>query len=251
MEWLRVVVQFCQLSLVVQLSADHFLRIDYTAISTIGSRHTDMTPQNALLKWLARLLLGLLLHTGSALSAPFAADKLVVSARSQIGVTLLYDPSYRQLAYPMGDVPIQFGVCTDVVIRALRGQGIDLQALVHADMRAHFAEYPKNWGLKRIDRNIDHRRVPNLQRYFIRQNWQLKLPSDKKAEAIDALLPGDFITWMLPGNLPHIGIVSDRFERTGARRLVIHNVGMGAQEEDVLDEWPMTGHYRVSKEVPR
>lgn len=197
-----------------------------------------------ILKLLLGCLLGLVLQAANA--ASFSTEKLIASARSQIGVTLLYDPSYRQLAYPMGDVPIQVGVCTDVVIRALRGQGIDLQALVHADMRAHFAEYPKTWGLKRTDRNIDHRRVPNLQRYFIRQKWQLKLPSDKKAAAIDALQPGDFITWMLPGNLPHIGIVSDRFERSGVRRLVIHNVGMGTQEEDVLESWPMTGHYRAA-----
>lgn len=200
-------------------------------------------------KLLLGCVLGLVLHAASA--ASFSTEKLIASARSQIGVTLRYDPSYRQLEYPMGDVPIEFGVCTDVVIRALRGQGIDLQALVHADMRAHFAEYPKNWGLKRTDRNIDHRRVPNLQRYFIRQNWQLKLPTNIKAAAIDALLPGDFVTWMLPGNLPHIGIVSDRFERNSLRRLVIHNVGMGTREEDVLDEWPMTGHYRMPKEALR
>ena len=198
----------------------------------------------------SRLMFGgmlLLLSFASANAAPFSVQKLVESARGQIGVTLLYDPSYRQLDYPMGDVPIQFGVCTDVVIRALRSQGIDLQALVHADMRISFAEYPKIWGLKRTDRNIDHRRVPNLQRYFVRQKWQLKLPSHAKAAAIDRLMPGDFVTWMLPGNLPHIGIVSDRFDPSGARRLVIHNVGMGTQEEDVLEAWPMTAHYRIVK----
>ncbi len=202
-------------------------------------------------KLILSALFWLVLQISGATAAPFSPEKLITDARTQIGVTLRYDPSYRKLAYPMGDVPMHSGVCTDVVIRALRGQNMDLQALVHTDMRANFAEYPKIWGLKRVDQNIDHRRVPNLQRYFTRQKWQLKLPNDPKAGKLDAWLPGDLITWMLPGNLPHIGIVSNRFNGSGERRLVIHNVGLGTQEEDVIDEWKVTGHYRVIKKALR
>ncbi|MFD0726126.1 DUF1287 domain-containing protein [Lysobacter brunescens] len=162
----------------------------------------------------------------------------VAAARRQIGVTLLYDPAYVVLPYPGGDVPESRGVCTDVVIRALRAEGIDLQKTVHEDMRAHFDLYPKKWGLRRPDRNIDHRRVPNLQTWFARQGWSLT-PSQSAA----AYKPGDLVTWMLPGNLPHIGIVGDR---TSSRDvpLIIHNIGSGTREEDILFAYPITGHYR-------
>jgi len=159
---------------------------------------------------------------------------LVSAARAQLGVTTIYDPAYVRLDYPLGDVPRERGVCTDVLIRALRTQGVDLQVLVHEDMHRHFSVYPKNWGLKRTDRSIDHRRVPNLQTFFVRQNWLAQGP----------VIPGDFITWMLPGNLPHIGIVSERLTADGKRRLILHNVGQGVREEDVLEAWPRTGHYR-------
>jgi len=177
--------------------------------------------------------------------AQFSASVLVSAARSQIGITTGYDPRYQRLDYPNGDVLISSGVCTDVVIRGLRHQNINLQQLVHEDMRAHFAEYPKLWQLKRPDKNIDHRRVPNLQRYFIRQGWALKLPSNKQAHAVDMFMPGDLVTWMLPGNLPHIGIISDKKTFFGNRYLVLHNVGQGTQEEDALGSWPQTGHFRV------
>lgn len=169
--------------------------------------------------------------------ASLTTPPLVRHARSQVGKTLHYDPAYTTLAYPGGDVPIERGVCTDVVIRALRPLGLDLQKAVHEDMRAHFAAYPKHWGLKRPDRNIDHRRVPNLQRWFERHRW-----SQPVTQTASDYRAGDLVTWMLPGNLPHIGIVSDR--RTGTRPLIIHNIGRGAKEEDVLFAWPVTGHYR-------
>jgi uncharacterized protein YijF (DUF1287 family) len=159
---------------------------------------------------------------------------LVAAARSQVGVTLIYDSGYQKLAYPLGDVPIERGVCTDVVIRAFRGQGIDLQALVHEDMKRNFKAYPQSWGLKRPDTNIDHRRVPNLAAYFTRRGMALE-PNDYRA--------GDIVTWMLPGNLPHIGIVSDRIAASG-RPLMIHNIGAGAAEEDMLTAYPITGHFR-------
>jgi len=183
------------------------------------------------------LLLGLLLP----LHADTAA-KIVASARQQVGVTKVYDPAYVSLPYPKGDVPQDRGVCTDVIIRALRtALSQDLQQLVHDDMKANFSAYPKLWGLSRTDANIDHRRVPNLRAYFKRRGMQLPLP---KPGDFSALRPGDFITCTVPPNLPHIMIVSDRKSADTNRPLVIHNIGAGAQEEDVLAEYPVTGHYR-------
>jgi uncharacterized protein len=195
--------------------------------------------------WRAFVFCVLLLAAQTSIAGGFSAKQLVLIARAQIGVTTGYDPSYRRLKYPGGDVPMASGVCTDVVIRALRTQGIDLQQLVHVDMQKHFAQYPKIWGLKRPDAHIDHRRVPNLQRYFVRRGWALKSANAAKKRAEDALQPGDLITWMLPGNLPHIGIVSDQRSLWSGRFLVLHNVGRGTQEEDVLEDWPQTGHYRI------
>lgn len=170
-----------------------------------------------------------------------ASIKLVNAARSQVGKTLRYDGSYQTLDYPNGDVPLESGVCTDVVIRALRsGLNLDLQKLVHEDMKANFSRYPKNWNLKRPDKNIDHRRVPNLKTYFKRKGYSLPLsknPSDYK--------PGDLVTCTVPPNLPHIMIISDRSNATG-QPYVIHNIGLGAQEEDRLFEFKITGHYRLA-----
>lgn len=164
---------------------------------------------------------------------------LAGAARKQVGVTVSYDPAYVRLSYPGGDVPASRGVCTDVVIRALRTQRIDLQQRVHEDMRAHFAKYPQTWGLRGPDRNIDHRRVPNLQTWFDRQGWSL--PATSRAADYRA---GDLVTWMLPGNLPHIGIVSDRRTTAGGTPLIIHNIGRGTREEDILFDHKITGHYR-------
>jgi uncharacterized protein len=163
------------------------------------------------------------------------ASELVAAARDQVGRTLIYDPRYEKLAYPMGDVPILRGVCTDVVVRAFRGLGIDLQALVHEDMKRNFKLYPQSWGLARPDANIDHRRVPNLATYFKRRGMALET-ADYRA--------GDVVTWMLPGNLPHIGIVSDTVDQASGRPLMIHNIGAGAAEEDMLTHYPITGHFR-------
>jgi uncharacterized protein YijF (DUF1287 family) len=166
-------------------------------------------------------------------------DALVVAAREQVGVTLGYDPAYRRLSYPNGDVPLATGVCTDVVIRALRQQGLDLQQAVHQDMRANFRLYPKNWGLSRPDSNIDHRRVPNLMTWFKRQGWALPLGQDA-----ERYRPGDIVTWDLGGGLTHIGIISDRQAGSGVP-LVLHNIGRGTQEEDILFSFKITGHYRI------
>lgn len=184
------------------------------------------------------LLFLLLLVLAPAWASSVDPQRLILDARSQVGVTLSYDPLYRQLDYPGGDVPLATGVCSDVVIRALRAQGLDLQKSVHEDMRAHFAAYPKNWGLKRPDRNIDHRRVPNLMTWFQRQGMALKV-SDKPAD----YRAGDIVTWDLGRGLGHIGIVSDRASSAGVP-LILHNIGRGTQEEDLLFAYRITGHYR-------
>lgn len=155
--------------------------------------------------------------------------------------TVRYDGSYRSLPYPNGDVPANIGVCTDVVIRSYRILGIDLQKQVHEDMKAHFKSYPKNWGLKRTDTNIDHRRVPNLQVFFTRKGQSLKVTHNPKDYQ-----PGDLVTWMLDNNLPHIGIVVNRHSKDGKRPLVVHNIGAGPMLEDRLFAFKITGHYRYS-----
>ncbi len=167
---------------------------------------------------------------------------LVAAARAQVGLTVIYDPAYVTLAFPGGDIDRARGVCTDVIIRAFRdGLGIDLQLAVNRDMKADFAAYPAMWGLKTTDRNIDHRRVPNLQTLFARLGAEVAAGSDPAA-----YLPGDLVTWMLPGNLPHIGILSDVMSDDGARPFVLHNIGGGAREEDRLFDFPITGHYRLN-----
>jgi uncharacterized protein len=170
---------------------------------------------------------------------PWAA-KLIIAAEAQVGVTLSYDPAYRKLTFPGGDVPLAAGVCTDVVIRAYRDAlGVDLQREVNADMRRNFAAYPKIWGLSRTDTNIDHRRVPNLKMFFKRKG------AEKPVSAAGAdYLPGDLVTQMLPGNLPHIAIVSNRPNEDQSRPLVIHNIGGGARIEDTLFAYEITGRYR-------
>ncbi|HYO74887.1 MAG TPA: DUF1287 domain-containing protein [Thermoanaerobaculia bacterium] len=168
-----------------------------------------------------------------------AAARVVEGARTQVGKTLSYDPAYRRLAYPGGDVPLATGVCTDVVIRAYRHGGVDLQRLVHEDMKRAFSASPKNWGLRKPDPNIDHRRVPNLATFFRRKG--AALPVTKRAADYK---PGDVVTWKLSSGVPHIGVVSDRKALLSNRHLVIHNIGSGAQEEDVLFAYEITGHYR-------
>lgn len=185
-----------------------------------------------------RPLLGVLLAVLLLPASAWNRSELVKDGRAQIGLTTGYDASYRVLAYPNGDVPMTSGVCTDVVVRALRLQGIDLQQRVHEDMRAHFRLYPQRWGLKGPDRNIDHRRVPNLQVYF--QRHARSLPPTRDAQDYEA---GDIVSWNLPDGRPHIGIVSDRKAEDGTP-LVIHNIGAGVQEEDMLWSFKITGHYR-------
>jgi len=176
-----------------------------------------------------------LLLTGNA----FADELLVKAAQDRLEHNVTYNGAYMKLDYPGGDVPANIGVCTDVLIRSYRAAyGFDFQKAVHEDMKANFSAYPKNWGLTRTDRNIDHRRVPNLETYLKRQGASLGI--SKRVEDFKA---GDIVSWRLGGRLPHIGIVSDRKAPDGTP-LIIHNVGLGPQEENVLFLYKMTGHYR-------
>ena len=152
---------------------------------------------------------------------------------------MTYDGSYRSIDYPRGDVPDHIGVCTDLVVRAYRRLGIDLQKDLHEDMRRDFRAYPRIWGLARPDPNIDHRRVPNLKRFFERKGKVLPASDDPKDYAA-----GDLVTWVLPGNLPHIGIVIHRRSHDGERPLIVHNIGRGPEVEDALFRYPITGQYR-------
>ena len=170
-------------------------------------------------------------------------QQLIAAALAQTKEDVTYNGAYFKIAYPMGDVPARYGVCTDVVIRAYRKLGMDLQKLVHEDMRGNFSLYPakKNWGQNKTDTNIDHRRVPNLQTSFTRHGKKLVVsnkPQDYQT--------GDLVTWMLPGNLPHIGIVTDQRSADGLRPLIVHNIGAGPKLEDMLFDYAISGHYRYA-----
>lgn len=172
-------------------------------------------------------------------NVPEQTLQLVAAARSQIGQTVYYDGAYAGISYPNGDILMERGVCTDVIIRAYRTAfHFDLQKAIHEDMKANFSSYPNNWNAKKTDRNIDHRRVPNQQTFFKRQ--EASLPITHNATDYHA---GDIVSQMLPGNLPHILIISDRKTVQGIP-LVIHNIGRGTQEEDALFNYQLTGHYR-------
>lgn len=156
---------------------------------------------------------------------------------------VVYDPAYVRIDYPNGDVPAGRGVCTDVVIRAYRKLGIDLQKEVHEDMKANFGKYPRLWGMKHTDTNIDHRRVPNLRVFFTRKGEALKVSSDSSAYR-----PGDIVTWVLDNGMTHIGLVVNKKSRDGRRFLIVHNIGARQVLEDCLFRFKITGHYRYGKE---
>jgi len=165
--------------------------------------------------------------------------EVIQSAIDQTSVTTGYDPSYVKLDYPGGDVPQDRGVCADVIVRAFRKGGIDLQKEVHEDMKDAWSEYPKKWKAGGTDANIDHRRVLNLTTYFERKGKSLPLSTEAKD-----YLPGDIVSWDLGGGLDHIGIVVNLWADKEKRYLVVHNVGAGTRLEDVLFAWKITGHYR-------
>lgn len=172
-------------------------------------------------------------------------QRLETAARKQTEEAVRYDPAYVSIKYPGGDVPAGTGVCTDVVIRAYRTLGLDLQVLVHEDMKRNFSKYPKNWGMTRTDTNIDHRRVPNLQKYFQRQGASLPV-SDK----LEDYKPGDVVAWDLNGaGLTHIGIVTAGPDGGEPGGWIVHNIGAGPQLERRLFDWKILGHYRFGEGV--
>ena len=167
--------------------------------------------------------------------------KVAIGAELRAKKNEIYDPAYVKLAYPMGDVPDDRGVCTDTVIRAFRHAGVDLQVEVHKDMAANFGVYPRAWGLKKPDRNIDHRRVPNLETFFRRRGGERKL-----SRTASDYLAGDIVSWRLTGGgLPHIGVVTRKKFRD--EPLVAHNIGAGTREEACLFDWPMQGWFRFER----
>jgi uncharacterized protein len=170
------------------------------------------------------------------------AEKLAVAAFQLTQNRVIYDPTYFQIAYPNGDVPSGKGVCTDVVIRAYRKMGIDLQKEVHEDMKTNFNLYPKKWGLKKTDTNIDHRRVPNLMVFFTRKGVKKSVTKEGRD-----YLPGDIVTWNLDGGATHIGLVSLRKSSDGKRYKIVHNIGYGQQLSDCLFDYEITGHYSYVK----
>lgn len=169
-------------------------------------------------------------------------NRLADSAKTLTEVQVAYDPRYVVLNYPNGDVPWNTGVCSDVVIRAYRKLGVDLQKEVHEDMKIHFKEYPKNWGLTRPDRNIDHRRVPNLMAFFSRKGKVLE-----KSLNASHYESGDIVCWNLGGGITHIGVVSNVKNAEGNRYLIIHNIGAGQVLEDCLFRYTIIGHYRYGR----
>lgn len=189
-------------------------------------------------------LVALLLVAGRGLADSFQQD-LVAAAMERTEHRVTYNGAYYRIDYPNGDVPAEIGVCTDVIIRSYRAIGTDLQQLVHEDMAADFDAYPSRriWGLSSTDSNIDHRRVPNLQAFFSRHGDSLP-----RSRNPDDYSPGDLVTWMLPGNLPHIGIVTDTASEETGNPLVVHNIGAGPRLEDMLFAYTITGHYRYVPE---
>ena len=166
-------------------------------------------------------------------------QRIVDAAVEQTRVTIYYDPAYKRIPYPGGDVPLDRGVCTDVVVRAFRKVGIDLQKEIHEDMQRNGAAYPRLWGLPNPDSNIDHRRVPNQMTYF-RRHCEV-LPNSTAAADYRS---GDVVAWRLTSGVLHIGIVMGSRSPSSGNRLVVHNIGAGAKLEDVLFSWTVIGHYR-------
>src|SRR5213078_5195486 len=161
-----------------------------------------------------------------------ALKAIIDGANDQVGKTTGYDPSYQKIDYPNGDVPIETGVCSDVIVRAFRKVGIDLQKDVHEDMKRNFSAYPTRWGLSGPDANIDHRRVPNLRTYLTRKGKSLSTTGGP-----ENFLPGDIITWDLGTGQDHVGMVVNVWYKPTQRYLIVHNIGAGTRMEDVLFAW--------------
>jgi uncharacterized protein len=170
------------------------------------------------------------------------SDRLCISALELTQQKVVYDPAYYTIGYPNGDIPSNKGVCTDVLIRAYRKLGIDLQKEIHEDMRADFSKYPNIWGLHKTNTSIDHRRVPNLMVFFSRHGT-VKTISDKPGD----YSPGDIVCWNLGGSITHIGIVVNKRSADQERYLIVHNIGAGQVLEDCLFSYRIIGHYKYGK----
>ncbi len=186
------------------------------------------------------ILITLILFAHDIYSDQFEKD-ITNAAFERTNHNVRYDGAYISIGYPNGDVPSNMGVCTDVVIRSYRKLGTDLQKLVHEDIADNFSKYPSKriWGLTKPDKNIDHRRVPNLQIFFKRHGINLSISNNN-----NDYKSGDLVTWMLPGNLPHIGIVIDKIDPASGNPLIVHNIGRGPEIQDMLFSYEITGHYR-------
>ncbi|HEY7914211.1 MAG TPA: DUF1287 domain-containing protein [Blastocatellia bacterium] len=219
-----------------QTACDHqlikgplFLLVLIAGLATGCERQVDIALSGAALK------------VSAVNSTPL--KQVVDAAIEQTRYTRGYDPSYVRIDYPNGDVPIETGVCSDVIVRAFRKIGVDLQKEIHEDMKRNFSAYPKSWGLAKPDPNIDHRRVPNLMTYFKRQGKQVAITT-RQAD----YLPADIVAWRLNNGLLHIGIVTDIQVEGTSRYKIAHNIGAGAQVEDVLFSWKVIGHYRYFRD---
>lgn len=189
-----------------------------------------------------KILLFLLPFVSNAVAQKPFDEKLSDAAIALTKQKVVYDPSYFSIDYPNGDIPDGKGVCTDVVIRAYRELDIDLQKEVHEDMKSNFGKYPKNWGLTKTDKNIDHRRVPNLMTFFTRKG--IKKDNSKDPEDYT---DGDIVVWDLGGGVTHIGIVINRKSPDGERNLIVHNIGNGQEISDCLFSYTIIGHYTYQK----
>lgn len=221
---------------------DRLIKSQLLGVQSTRAEGQAMRIVKSIVAKVSLLLLSLVVTSGMALAnhSDLVSNgvKLARDAKKQIGVTTSYDPTYRKIDFPRGDVPIESGVCTDVVIRAYRLQNIDLQQLVNHDMQKNWDKYPKIWGLTKPDKNIDHRRVPNLEVFFAEHGESLSKTD------IESFKAGDIVTWRLPkSNLPHMGIVSNKRTAEGTP-LIVHNIGRGTQQEDILFKFPIKGHYR-------
>jgi uncharacterized protein YijF (DUF1287 family) len=208
---------------------------------------TNMSNFTLMKKITSRFFTFLIVIIACSFNPPSFFEKLVISAIEQTKQKVVYVPDYLQIGYPNGDVPANTGVCTDLVIRAYRGVGIDLQKEVHEDMVKNFALYPKLWKLKSPDSNIDHRRVPNLMVFLEREKAKLKITQNAADYA-----PGDLVTWNLRNTnsmsgITHIGIVTNLKSEDGKRPLIAHNIGGGNEIEDMLFNYTIIGHFRYGK----
>lgn len=168
-------------------------------------------------------------------------SKLAQAAVEQTMHKVTYDGSYYEISYPNGDVPDSIGVCTDVVIRAYRKLGYDLQKLVHEDMQKNFSVYNKRRKSNKIDSNIDHRRTPNLETFFTLKGAKLPITNNE-----NNYLPGDIIFWDVA--FGHVGIVVENYVFGTQRHYIVHNICCGNKMEDFLFVPKITGHYRWNPE---